>query len=369
MHQLITILFIDRTPRASAQNLNGDESSDSDSDIPARVSPQKPTPSKAITPVPDVTTAYPEPDSDDDSEQSVRESRSPVVFQNRLDSDEVINSSFPGIPRPAVAQDQGIDEASEVEESDDEMDMDKEEAEGEESDQDGSTPHSSPQLPLHKHQVVVEKNSKAASDDSFVTQDEVDQQLTSEFFEAISAPAPRPILPPPSSQMPNHTFKVGASLSQFKVPPGAAKGKSGTNDGPKARLSATSKLLASHSSDEASESESGSSASDSESEDDKAPKTTPKPVTQRPKPASSSASDSDSDSDSSEDEAATIRKNAQAALVKMARGTPAKPTSSQIRPPTKQTPILPPQKAVPGTASKVFKKKASFAGFSSTAPN
>lgn len=280
------------------------------------------------------------------SAHSTRESRSPVVFQKHINSDEpgespnLTKSRHLDTPEP-----QSSDESEANVESDGGEESVPENDEDGESEEEPTHPQSSQQLPPlrvnDKAAAQKETNdSKPLSDDgSSATQDEVDLQLTSDMFEVEKAPAtiasavrPSPILLPPISKTIRPpirpSFRIGASLSSFN---NRANGNGArAANGPVNPTKQPFKAIQSDEEGSAEEYESADSDDESSSESEK--EVPPKQVwnsSQKSisKPAvESTSSDSDSDSESesalsdSEGDTTRYRNELTAKLIKSANG-------------------------------------------------
>lgn len=271
-----------------------------------------------------------------ENQSSPRDSRSPVVFhsnapsgderksfnkhtQNSASSSEDESSDDEDSRSDTSDKGNDIKVTTEIKET---QDSSEDEGEGGSDDEDVKMPDApaqrlSPELPSHARRNMVSpfkstyqrKNSNSDEDN---TQDEVDQQLTSDIFEAqgpsFSSPLKRPIIRP--------TIGFGASLSSLNSQKGTMFKPRPLSNGQlaKSKLQLSSQLL----NKEFSESEDDESSSDDSSDDD-----VPVPASSRipsltqnngsvataafaaaaAKKIKDAGSDSDSDSDNSSDDA------------------------------------------------------------------
>ncbi|KAM0314684.1 hypothetical protein ACHAO8_004520 [Botrytis cinerea] len=283
----------------------------------------------------------PNDQSDDDIEMgenqsSPRDSRSPVVFHSNAPSGDERKSFNKHTQNSASSsEDESSDDEDSRSDTSDKghdtkvtteiketQDSSEDEGEGGSDDEDVKMPDApaqrlSPELPSHARRNMVSpfkstnqrKNSNSDEDN---TQDEVDQQLTSDIFEAqgpsFSSPLKRPIIRP--------TIGFGASLSSLNSQKGTMFKPRPSSNGQlaKSKLQLSSQLL----NKEFSESEDDESSSDDSSDDD-----VPVPASSRipsltqnngsvataafaaaaAKKIKDAGSDSDSDSDNSSDDA------------------------------------------------------------------
>ncbi|KAF7929303.1 uncharacterized protein EAE98_005222 [Botrytis deweyae] len=272
-----------------------------------------------------------------ENQSSPRDSRSPVVFHSNAPSGDE-RKSFNKHTQDSASSSE--DESSDEEESGDDtsdkdndtkvkteiketQDSSEDEGEGGSDDEDVKMPDApaqrlSPELPSHARRNMVSpikttNQRKNSSSDEDNTQDEVDQQLTSDIFEAqgpsFSSPLKRPIIRP--------TIGFGASLSSLNSQKGAMFKPRPSSNGQlaKSKLQLSSQLL----NKEFSESEDDESSSDDSSDDDDVPVPASSKIpslTQSNGLVASAAiaaaaakrikdarSDSDSDSDNSSDDA------------------------------------------------------------------
>lgn len=338
------------------------DSSDSDSeeDIPARVSPAKLAKSTSLSSKPSLAktvTAEPEQSEDEDEidedetqsqNSSTRDSRSPVVFSQNAETSKPVQAQ----------QDQGPESSSEEEESDEDDEeevteptpkakakgnviMDNEEEEGSEeseseSEDEGTevqVPKSSPPiLPVARPTKVsapkpnqANTSKTSITEEEMSTQDEIDQQLTSSMFEVRSTANSSAV--PSSSSIRPPQLKYGASLTSLNT----NKPLYGSSVG-KPSAAARSSQLSRVNVDEGSESESESeeesdddtTSSSDEEEDIKKPNSRPigTVTAKKSKPAASESDDSSSEDSSEEsvDEETRVRNEVAAQIASMANG-------------------------------------------------
>ncbi|THV47372.1 hypothetical protein BGAL_0314g00030 [Botrytis galanthina] len=225
-----------------------------------------------------------------ENQSSPRDSRSPVVFHSNAPSGDE-RKSFKKHTQDSASS-SSEDESSGEEESGNDtsdkendtkvkteiketQDSSEDEGDGGSDDEDVKMPDApaqrlSPELPSHARRTMVSpikttNQRKNSSSDEDNTQDEVDQQLTSDIFEAqgpsFSSPLKRPIIRP--------TIGFGASLSSLNSQKGTMFKPKPLSNGQhaKSKLQLSSQLL----NKEFSESEDDESSSDDSSDDDDVP--------------------------------------------------------------------------------------------------
>jgi len=290
------------------------------------------------------------------SAHSTRESRSPVVFQKHIHSDE--SGESPNLTKSqhlGSLEPQSSEESEANAESDSGEESMPEDDEGSESEEEPAHPQSSQQLPPLRvndkaaTQKETNDSKPLSDDDSNATQDEVDLQLTSDMFEVEKAPStiasavrPNPILPSSSSKTIRPpirpSFRIGASLSSFnnKANGNGARAVNSSANHTKQPFKGTQ-------SDEGSADESDSGDSDDESSSESEKEIPQKQVSNSSqksisKPAvESTSSDSDSDSESesafseSEDDTTRHRNELTAKLIKSANGNDSNSEDDTIR--------------------------------------
>lgn len=259
------------------------------------------------------------PEEDDSSEEDEEQ-------DEEVDSDASDASNAEETPKGKTTQKSNVasskpDEESGSEQSESEEDEDEEDEEEEESEV--QVPKSSPELPPYKRSIKptmtkpgLKPSKSRLSDLSINTQDEVDQQLTSSLYEALSAPSSSvpPHIPASSNAMitkPKIGFGIGASLSSLnKASATLAASSQAKANGAR---SSSQKLQLAHeeeNSDEESEEESEEDDDDSSADEEEEAPENKKSISTTIKRSfrvedtqkDSDQSDSESDSGSSGDE-------------------------------------------------------------------
>lgn len=317
--------------------ISDDSESDSEEDIPARVSPAKSAKSNSLSSRPPLarTTAEPEQPEDEETDEdetqsqnsSTRDSRSPVVFSQHAQTSELVQAQRSASPE---SESTSSDSGSEAEEEDDEpiqksnaKDVEMKDDEDDEEEEEGSensesesedegtevqVPKSSPPIlpEVRPAKVSAPKTSRAnnsktsITEEDMSTQDEIDQQLTSSMYEVHSSGAAAV----PSSSSIRPPLKVGASLMSLNSgkPLYASSAPKSSTAGRRSQPSRINMDEASASESESeSEEESDDDTTSSSDEDHKSMKSKAG-VTTAGRKSRSAASESDDDSDDSSSE-------------------------------------------------------------------